>query len=167
MIVDLRPLRAERGATLIVACNEAVASQIPEIPFDEPVAGDLTLVNLGSVLRMTGHLGTNVELTCDRCARPFRQRLTANVQEEVDWRAAEEFIASDGVTLALDVGALAREVLVLALPMVARCDEACAGLCDRCGADLKGGPCACRERTVDPRLAPLSRLAGLQGTGQQ
>lgn len=167
MFVDLRPLCAERGATLVVACNEAVASQIPEIPFDEPVAGDLTLVNLGSVFRMTGHLDTNVELTCDRCARPFRYHLAANVQEEFDWRAAGEFVARDGLTLAFDVGALAREVLVLALPMVARCNDACAGLCDRCGADLKGGPCACRERTGDPRLAPLFRLIGPRGMGQQ
>ncbi len=167
MIVDLRLLRAERGATLVVAYNEAVASQIPEIPFGEPVVGELTLVNLGLVLRVTGHLGTGVELTCDRCARPFRHRLEADVREEFEWTAAEGFIVSDGVTLTLDAGPLAREVLVLALPMVARCEEACAGLCDRCGADVREGPCACRERAADPRLAPLATLRRPHGSRQE
>lgn len=156
MIVDLRRLRAERGATLLVACDETVASQIPDLPFDEPVTGELTLANLGSVLRVTGHVGTNVELACDRCARSFRRRLQADVREELDWGG--EFIAGDDSTLTLDAGALIREMLVVALPMVVHCDEACVGLCERCGADLRSGPCACKNTLEDPRLEPLARL---------
>ena len=158
MIVDLRPLRAERGVRLVVACAETVASQIPDLPFDEPVTGELALANLGSVLRVTGHVGTNVELVCDRCARRFRHRLRADIQEELDWAVGGDFIMSDGSTLTLDAGALIREMLVVALPMVARCDKACVGLCDRCGVDLRGGPCACQEPFGDPRLAPLAKL---------
>jgi len=158
MIVDLRRLRAERGATLLVACDETVASQIPDLPFDEPVTGELTLANLGSVLRVTGHVGTNVELVCDRCARRFRHCLQADVREELDWAVGGDFIAGDGSTLTLDAGALIREMLVVALPVVAHCDEACVGLCDRCGADLRTGPCACQKTLEDPRLEPLARL---------
>jgi uncharacterized protein len=158
MIVDLRPLRAERGATLLVTCHESVASQIPDIPFGEPVSGELTLCNLGSVLRVTGRIRTDVELICDRCARPFRHRLEAGVDEDIDWSGGSEFIGGDGAALWLDVGALAREMLVVALPMVALCDEACAGLCDRCGADLSAGACACRAAVPDPRLEPLTRF---------
>ena len=160
MIVDLRRLRAERGATLLVACDETVASQIPDLPFDEPVTGELTLVNLGSVLRVTGHVGTSVELVCDRCARSFRHRLQADVREELDWAVGGDFIAGDGSTLTLDAAALIREMLVVELPMVARCDEACPGLCDHCGADLRNGPCACQKTLEDPRLEPLTRLRG-------
>lgn len=166
MIVDLRPLRAERGATLVVAYSESVASQIPEIPFDEPVAAELTLANLGSVLRVTGHVGTDVELVCDRCARPFRHRLQAEIREDVDWVVGGEFVGGDSSTPTLDVGALTREVLVVALPMVARCDEACVGLCDRCGADLRNGPCGCRATVVDPRLEPLRRLSEASDASQ-
>lgn len=158
MIVDLRPLRAERGATLVVTCHESVPSQIPDIPFDESVVGELTLANLGSVLRVTGHVGTDVELVCDRCARRFRHRLEATVEEDIDWADTSEFIRGDGITPTLDIGALAREVLVVALPMVALCDEACAGLCDHCGADLRAGPCSCQTTVQDPRLAPLVRF---------
>ncbi|MGH2376650.1 MAG: YceD family protein [bacterium] len=155
MTVDLRPLRDERGATLIVACHETVPSQIAEVPFAEPVEGRLVLTNLGSVLRVEGHLVTHVEMACDRCARPFRYRLEARVLEDLEWTGVEGPLATEGATATLDLQALAREQLLLALPMVARCDEACEGLCDRCGAVR--GACNCRVEEVDPRLAPLER----------
>ena len=156
MTMDLRPLRAERGATLVVSCHEVVPSYIAEIPFAEPVEGELTLTNLGSVLRVAGRLTTHVELVCDRCAKRFRFRLEASVLEELDWTAAE-FTVTEGGAITFDLKALAREELVLALPMTARCAETCEGLCDRCGAELRGGKCACQAEAVDPRLAPLAR----------
>jgi uncharacterized protein len=155
MSVDLRPLRDERGATMVVACHETVPSQIAEVPFAEPVEGRLVLTNLGSVLRVEGRLETHVELTCDRCARPFPYRLEARVLEDLDWTEGEGPLATQGGMATLDLHALAREQLLLALPMVVRCDEACEGLCDRCGAPR--GACNCREELIDPRLAPLAR----------
>jgi uncharacterized protein len=158
MIVDLGPLRAERGATLVVACNDIVASQIPDLPFDEPVTGELTLANLGGVLRVTGHVDTSVGLVCDRCTRRFRYHLHADIGENLDWAGGGDFIVGSGPTLMLNAGALVREMLVMALPMVARCDENCIGLCGRCGADLRNGPCGCESEAQDERLAPLARL---------
>lgn len=155
MTVDLRPLRDERGATMVVACHETVPSQIAEVSFAEPVEGRLVLTNLGSVLRIEGRLETHVELTCDRCARPFPYRLEARVLEDLDWTEGEGALAIEGGMATLDLQALAREQLLLALPMVVRCDEACGGLCDRCGAPR--GECNCREEQTDPRLAPLAR----------
>ncbi len=158
MTVDLRPLRAERGATLVVACHEAIQSQIADVPFSEPVDGKLVLTNLGGVLRVDGRLVTHVELACDRCARPFRYRLEAAVLEEFDWEGADALIVTEGGAVTLDLQGLAREQLLLALPMTTRCDDACEGLCDRCGAELRGGGCTCRDKREDPRLAPLARL---------
>lgn len=163
MTVDLRQLRAEQGATLVVTCNEPVSSQIAEVPFAEPVEGVLTLTNLGLVLRVTGHLGTHVELSCDRCARPFRYSLNAAVREELAWDGGDGFIRVDGQAVELDLIGLAREELVLALPMSARCRPACEGLCDRCGADRRGGACQCEPETQDPRFAPLAVLRDIVG----
>ncbi|MGH2405494.1 MAG: YceD family protein [bacterium] len=153
MTVDLRPLRDERGATLVVVCHDTVPSQIAEVPFTEPVEGRLVLTNLGSVLRVDGRLATHVEMTCDRCARPFRYRLEARVLEDLEWAGGDGPIITEGGAVTLDLQALAREQLLLALTMVARCSEACEGLCDRCGAER--GACTCRDETIDPRLAPL------------
>jgi uncharacterized protein len=158
MMVDLRQLRAEPGTTLVVTCDEPVSSQIADVPFAEPVEGELTLTNLGLVLRVTGHLGTHVELVCDRCARPFQYPLRATVREELDWGGADGFIHVGGQTVELDLTALAREELVLALPMSARCRPDCEGLCGRCGADRRDGACQCEIETPDPRLAPLAAL---------
>jgi uncharacterized protein len=169
--VDLRQLRAESGAVLVVTCREAVASGIDDVPFAEPIEGTLTLINLGPVLRVEGRVHTSVELVCDLCATRFPHRLEAAVEEELDWNpgaqgrgdaAADggEFLISVGESVYLDVEAMAREGLVLALPMVARCSPECQGLCPQCGANLQLDPCGCVEdsddRPVDPRLRPLA-----------
>ncbi len=164
MMVDLSGLRAERGATLVVTCRETVASQVPEVPFDAPVEGTLTLTNLGSALRIEGRLETSVGLVCDLCATPFRYRLEASVQEEIERTGASEEASTIGLQAAADgelwlaVDALAREMLVLALPMAVRCRPDCQGLCGRCGADLRVQRCECDTETIDPRLAPLATL---------
>ena len=37
------------------------------------------------------------------------------------------------------------------------CREDCAGLCEKCGADLNDGPCGCAD-DIDPRLEILKQL---------
>jgi DUF177 domain-containing protein len=165
MKIDLRPLRAERGGTLMVSFHEAVASGLDDVSFLAPVDGSLTLLNLGSTVRVDCNLTTVVELTCDRCARVFHQDLKATVHDDFDWATdVEGFLVVEGDTVTLDVDAMAREALVLELPMVSRCDPECKGLCDQCGADLRIEPCRCAHQasdtsertTADPRLSPLA-----------
>jgi uncharacterized protein len=159
MKVDLRPLRAERGATLVVTFDEPVASDTDDVPLVGPVTGSLTLTNLGSVLRVEGRLETDADVVCDRCAHPFRQRLRAQVHDDLNWSpigdggAETDYLIAGGDTVVLDGDALAREALILALPMVFRCDPECQGLCDRCGADLRLQPCTCEDRSKNARGA--------------
>lgn len=177
MRVDLRPLRAERGGTLVIDCHETVDSRVDEIPFVEPVTGRLTLHNLGAALRIDGDVSTAAQLVCDRCASPYRHRLRALVDEELAWAEltspdadAAAYLALAGDAVLLDVGAFAREMLVLALPMTARCRPDCPGLCDGCGADLRVEPCRCppevrRAREVDPRLRALAAWREVESSG--
>ena len=169
MRIDLRFLRAERGGRLDVECREPIASQIEDVPFTEPVRGTLTLANLGAVLRIDGRVHAVARLTCDRCAAAFDRDLDAVIEEEMAWSQATApgatpdagaYLLRVGDGIVLDVDALARDALVLALPMVARCHPDCRGLCPRCGANLRMEPCACSveaERdTIDPRLEALA-----------
>jgi uncharacterized protein len=169
MKVDLRLLRAERGAVLQVDCDEPLQSGIAEIPFTVPVEGRLTLTNLGAVLRVEGRVRTVAGLVCDLCATPFELRLEAAVEEEIDWapeeadaaqEAGEAYLTHAGDTPFLDIDAVVRDALVLALPMVARCSPDCRGLCSRCGANLRVEPCRCEQEgartAADPRLASLA-----------
>ncbi len=58
----------------------------------------------------------------------------------------------------IDLEPLAREAIVLALPLAPLCRADCAGLCSTCGADLNGGPCGCPPADTDPRWAALDAL---------
>ena len=70
-----------------------------------------------------------------------------------------DILPHDGVEI--DLAAVVREQLILAMPMRPLCREDCKGLCDQCGQDLNLGPCAHQaEPRVDPRLV---KLAGLRG----
>jgi uncharacterized protein len=170
--VDLEALRAERGATLVIECHEPVASGVPDIPFDEPATGTLTLTNVGAALRVDGRVHTTVTLTCGLCATSFAHRLRADIEEDLAWTSAlgpgragepgEHYLVRTGDSVLLDVEALVRDALVLALPMVARCSTECRGLCPGCGADLRVEPCRCASESdvIDPRLARLAAWRG-------
>jgi len=58
----------------------------------------------------------------------------------------------------LDLWALVREQIILALPMFPRCSESCLGLCPSCGADRNTVDCGCQAGEVDPRWAALKAL---------
>jgi len=131
------------------------------VPPGEPVVLDLRLesVNLGIVA--TGVVLATWEGECRRCLREIRSRLEVPVQEvfEVD--------PVEGETSKLDVDRidlepLARESVLLELPLAPLCREDCAGLCPVCGADRADagadGGCGHDEVAVDPRWAALGDL---------
>lgn len=168
-LVDLRPLREDRGTAVEVDVHRRIASGLDDLVFDQPVAARLTLRNLGAAVRIDGRIHTSVELDCDLCATRFRAVLDATVEEELRWSDAAPSVGTAegaylirvGDTLMLDVETLARDALILALPMVARCRSDCEGLCPQCGADRHAGACRCETaEPADPRLAPLAALLG-------
>ncbi len=59
----------------------------------------------------------------------------------------------------IDLSESVRQYSLLALPMKTLCWEGCAGLCPSCGRNLNLGPCGCPWMALDPRLAPLAKLA--------
>lgn len=58
----------------------------------------------------------------------------------------------------LDMTEAIRQGVVMEEPMQPLCREACAGLCDRCGADLNVGTCAC-PAPIDARWSALAAIA--------
>ena len=84
---------------------------------------------------------------CSRCLREVEMPLHAE-QEEFAPTAAGGWTESETCVhvedLVVDVPALVREALVLALPPQMVCSVSCKGLCPECGEDLNEGPCACK-----------------------
>jgi len=170
VVIDLTELEQEPrtfGETIEVSAADLA---------DPVVAGSVAVRLEGSVRRVDGgfHVEGRIEARgAVRCARCTAQ---------VPWEAAERFgyelrpaseapldeeleLEDDELEVAfladpvLDLGELAVQQVLLALPMKPLCDERCAGLCAGCGADLTAGErCTCGAKAIDPRWAPLLAL---------
>jgi uncharacterized protein len=121
-------------------------------------------------VRLQGTIEASVEMRCDRCLAPvvvpvntdFDVAYIPAVADTVDAEATE--LQEDDLNFAvyegdsLDIDELAREQLLLALPLRQLCREDCKGLCPRCGGDLNAQTCDCEQQNVDPRWAALAAL---------
>src|SRR5215212_3510754 len=119
----------------------------------------------GHEVRLRGMITARAEVDCDRCLKavetPVEREFDVTYVPEEDYRASEaaelreedlSLSVFDGETI--DVNALVREQLLLALPTRALCTEECKGLCPVCGADRNAdAACGCETKEVDPRWA--------------
>lgn len=131
-----------------------------ERPAAHPVRVRGTVRNMAGALMLEGTASTVLELTCDRCGKPFsREQVlpldTLLASELADEESEGEIYLLDGDELDLDE--LARTAFILGMEPKHLCSEDCKGLCARCGANLNEGPCGCK-REPDPRLAGLAKL---------
>jgi uncharacterized protein len=96
---------------------------------------------------------------CMRCLAEARPPIAIEARE-VDQPGGGEELSSPYVDReVLDVGAWARDALVLALPAQILCRNDCAGLCPVCAANLnETGPDHGHESAPDPRWAKLREL---------
>ena len=122
--------------------------------------------------RLAGRVRTELELTCSRCAEPYRFPVDAEfdirylpaaaASSEADTEVAEDDLETSyyGDDQQIDLGELMREQFYLALPMKPLCREDCKGLCAQCGTNLNTGTCDCAPVWEDPRLAALKAIKG-------
>jgi len=122
----------------------------------------------GGDVIVQGQLTATVPQTCGRCVESFPARVDVRVDVRLLPRPATgdsmelgaddldvDFYTDDQV----DLNRVVETETTLALPMKPLCREDCRGLCPVCGGNRNLVPCACPERTLDPRLAPLRDLA--------
>jgi uncharacterized protein len=96
---------------------------------------------------------------CQRCLEPARIELDVTARE---YQADEPEVVDQETTPylvgeLLDVDRWATDAAILALPLVIRCREDCAGLCPQCGSDLNVVACGC-EPPKDARWERLREL---------
>jgi uncharacterized protein len=133
---------------------------------------DLRLSKSGTDVVVRGTLAADLIVPCSRCLAPalvpVREELSllavpgAHVEkgkrvddgEEGDVDPGEaDVIAYDGETIVLDE--LVRDELLLGVPMIPLCSEACPGIRpERLSSDAPSAA----EENIDPRLRPLLRL---------
>jgi uncharacterized protein len=95
--------------------------------------------------------------TCRRCLDPIAGATSSTFQEMY----SENPVEGDTYPIrhdAIDLELVAREAILLDLPLAPLCREECAGLCVTCGSNLNDGACSCPAVVADPRWAGLSGL---------
>ncbi len=118
------------------------------------------------VSRMTGNgyalrlrFAAQLNGPCMRCLAVAAPEVTVDAREVFQPGEVEELASPYVENEVLDLGAWARDALVLALPAQVLCRPDCAGLCPVCGVDLNAaGPEHTHEAEPDPRWAKLREL---------
>lgn len=174
MQLDLSEIVHQQGMTSTVNVDLECLSD-PEIVCLEPLEGRIDFRNSGNLLLIDGEVAATVELTCDRCLEAVPWSTTVHLEERfpldevinppqkpVEGEEFDNTVSSvvhlDATKPILDVDELIRQQLLTQVPMQVLCDEACKGLCPRCGANWNTATCTCADETDD---SPLSALAAL------
>jgi len=144
-----------------------------DLEFQHPVSGDMRVVKVKDVVRVTGKLTTTVAMTCSRCLKSFDHLLKTDlsltfVQQPPE--ANTETLPEDYEISAYQAGLIYfpgdeidlsdafSEQVIMALPFKPLCRPDCKGLCKRCGEDLNESVCRCDKTQVDGPFAVLKNL---------
>lgn len=134
-----------------------------------PLEPDLDLSDLSGTARITrtaqgllvqAKMSASLSTECVRCLTGFSQPLTAQFTEL--YAFTREAMTDSGLRVPddahIDLTPLAREYMLLAVPIGPLCSPDCRGLCPTCGANLNEITCNHAPDTVDPRLLILKSL---------
>jgi uncharacterized protein len=159
-LVDVVSLRRHPGFRERLATHGRLAGlAVTEawVPSGSEVALDVKLEAVDGGVVVRGRAWAPWEGTCRRCLAAIGGTADAEV-DELFVPQPEEGETWPLVHDQLDLEPLAREAIVLELPLAPLCRPDCAGLCPTCGAELNAGTCGCAEPTADPRWAALDAL---------
>ncbi len=172
--LDLRELGRRPGALQEVDRTAPAPGDWRVELIGVPAGGEARLrLRLESVMEgvlVSGEFDVPVEGSCARCLEPVEDRLTLRVQELYAYEGStteatseeEEVRRIDGDYL--DLEPLARDTVVLSLPLSPVCAQDCAGLCVDCGQRLDDLPADHAHEITDPRWAGLAQRFGASPT---
>lgn len=161
LVVNVADLLPHPGATRHVdreALLDGLAISASSVAPGEPVTVDVDLQAVNDGIVVKGHVRTRWEGECRRCLKIARGVVDAEVHEiyerkpiEGETRLLEDVI--------VDLTELARDSVLLELPLAPLCKADCGGLCPSCGADKNDlEDCGCVLEVKDERWAALDDL---------
>jgi uncharacterized protein len=137
------------------------------VPDGTSVDADLILSSYPGGIMAAGTVTAPWQGECRRCGGPVAGTVVATVRERFAPPGAAETDDDDAYPLTgdqLDLEPLARDAVLLDLPLAPLCSEGCLGLCPQCGQNWNVSPCACVPEH-DPRWSALDALSGPEGSG--
>ncbi len=163
-------LKSSIGTTRHYKLHEDINDLDPAVSPLSTLDGELTMIRTAESILVSSDLHTTAELSCSRCLDLFATPLRLSLEEE--FKPTVDIITGTKIPLTeddepatridahhvLDLTEIARQNLVLALPMYPVCRSKCKGLCPYCGQNWNEAPCDCSLEEIDPRLAVLKQL---------
>ncbi|MBQ8515924.1 MAG: DUF177 domain-containing protein [Ruminococcus sp.] len=104
-------------------------------------------VNRAGIVTLRYTVSCVLDVTCDRCLKPFQQEHTYDFTHTVvpslhsDSSAYDSYLVAENDSI--DMNETAISDLLLMLPTKILCQEECKGLCFICGCDLNESVCDC------------------------
>jgi uncharacterized protein len=129
------------------------------VPTGAPIRADLELSSYPGGITVSGTVTAPWQGECRRCGGPVTGEVAASVRERYAPAGGTE-ADEDAYLLAgdeLDLEPLARDAVLLDLPLAPLCSDDCLGLCPQCGANWNAGVCGCPP-VSDPRWSALDAL---------
>ena len=130
----------------------------------ETTVAEGTTLNIDAVLEAvsdgvlaTGETHVEWEANCRRCLTPITGLTSSSFREMYSAHPIEGEtypLRHDSVDLEL----VAREAILLDLPLAPLCGDDCLGLCPTCGVDRNETACACTPLDADQRWSALDGL---------
>jgi uncharacterized protein len=168
-IVQVAALRKQAGSVrheVREGSIEGLSAVGVSVPDEALVACDLTLSSYPGGIMVSGTVRAPWVGECRRCGGPVSGTVDAAVREQYATRP--DLVEDEDVYLLagdeLDLEPLARDAVMLDLPLAPLCSPDCLGLCPRCGQNRNISTCACPPEG-DPRWSALDALRGPEGGG--
>ena len=163
LVLDTRELGRRAGSMRHVRRTVPAPAgwelELVGVPAGSDVRLDVRLEAVMDGVLVTGTVGADVRAECGRCLEPLETEVEVEVQELFAYDSAPD--SDDLATLVgdfIDLEPVARDLVVLGLPLNPVCREDCAGLCAGCGEPLAGLPAGHGHDDTDPRWAALAAL---------
>lgn len=162
MVLDLRSVFADEGKSILVDSEFDLSSLelYGGYPLKNPVKVSGTVYNRVGIVTLDVVCEVEYSAPCDRCGidavKTYRISIKRTLVNEIQSDENDEMILLEAYKLDLDK--LVYSEVVLGVPTKHLCREDCKGICSKCGKNLNSGNCACPEREIDPRMAPLAEL---------
>ena len=140
MILDLEPIFNNEGMVKEFSYELDLSEQ--ELsgvkPFSTPVRVSGSVGNHTGVVELSAKAEFVLDMNCDRCAKPIKLALTADVFHTLVTSLNDE--ANDELLLInelrFDLDPLVTEDIFLELPSKFLCSEDCKGVCPKCGKEI-------------------------------
>lgn len=159
--IDVGPVLGKTGSRKDISCEGELANlenTVAKVPEGKPVSlgGEIEAIE-GNRVVLEGRVQTGWTGECRRCLQMMTGDIDVSVREIFEQQNTE------GETYPINTGRIAadqvaREAVMLELPVAPLCRPDCKGLCPSCGANLNEAECGCKVDVTDPRWAALDQL---------